>query len=111
MVSAALRKLDILNAAHKLDDLRSPPGNRLEALKGNLKGFHSIELTISPTALRGLWRITFQWNDGVQDVSLVDYHERGSMLPENRIPTHSGEILLEEFLNPLGLSQVAFAIC
>ena len=33
------------------------------------------------------------------------------MLPENRIPTHSGEILLEEFLNPLGLSQVAYAIC
>ena len=67
IVSAALRKLDILNAAHKLDDLRSPPGNRLEALKGDLEGFHSIRVNDQ-------WRITFRWNDGVQDVSLLDYH-------------------------------------
>ena len=67
IVSAALRKLDVLNAAHKLDDLRSPPGNRLEALKGDLEGFHSIRVNDQ-------WRIIFRWNDGVQDVSLVDYH-------------------------------------
>jgi len=113
IASVALRKLDVLNAARKLDDLRSPPGNHLEALKDDLEGFHCIRVNDQShsAALRGLWRVTFRWNDGVQDVSLVDYHERGSMLPENRIPTHSGEILLEEFLNPLGPSQVAFAIC
>jgi len=51
--------MDVLNAAHKLDDLRSPPGNRLEALKGDLVGFHSIRVMvphctgmISPTPLR-----------------------------------------------------------
>ncbi|MCX6064750.1 MAG: type II toxin-antitoxin system RelE/ParE family toxin [Chloroflexi bacterium] len=67
MVSAALRKLDVLNAAHKLDDLRSSPGNRLETLKGDLDGFHSIRVNDQ-------WWITFHWNDGVHDVSLVDYH-------------------------------------
>ena len=46
VVSAALRKLDVVNAAHKLDDLRSPPGNRLEALKGDLEGFHSIRVMV-----------------------------------------------------------------
>ena len=67
IVNIALRKLDVINAAHQLDDLRSPPGNRLEALKGDLKGYHSIRVNDQ-------WRITFRWTDGVQDVSLVDYH-------------------------------------
>jgi proteic killer suppression protein len=67
IVSAALRKMDVLNAAYKLDDLRSPPGNRLEALKGDLEGYHSIRVN-------NQWRIIFRWNDGVNDVSLVDYH-------------------------------------
>jgi toxin HigB-1 len=67
ILSVVLRKLDVLNAAYKLDDLRSPPGNRLEALKGDLEGFHSIRVNDQ-------WRITFRWNDGVEDVSLVDYH-------------------------------------
>jgi proteic killer suppression protein len=65
--NAALRNLDILNAAHKLGDLRSLPGNRLEALKGDLEGFNSIRVNDQ-------WRITFHLNDGVQDVSSVDYH-------------------------------------
>ncbi len=63
----ALRKLDVLNAAHKLDDLKSPPGNHLELLKGNLAGFHSIRVNDQ-------WRIIFRWDAGVKDVSLVDYH-------------------------------------
>jgi toxin HigB-1 len=67
IVSVALRKIDVLNAAHKLDDLRSPPGNRLEALKGDLEGLYSIRVNAQ-------WRITFRWNDGVHEVSLVDYH-------------------------------------
>jgi len=67
IVSAALRKMDVINAAYKLDDLRSPPGNRLEALKGDLEGFYSIRVNAQ-------WRITFRWNDGAEDVLLVDYH-------------------------------------
>lgn len=67
IVSTALRKMDMLNAAHQLDDLRSPPGNRLEALNSSLEGFYSIRVNDQ-------WRITFRWNDGVRDVSLVNYH-------------------------------------
>lgn len=67
IVNIALRKMDVLNPAHKLDDLHSPPGNRLEALNGDLVGFHSIRVNDH-------WRITFRWNNGVHDVSLVDYH-------------------------------------
>ena len=59
--------MDVINAAHKIDDLRSPPGNRLEALKGNLTGFHSIRVNDQ-------WRIIFRWNDDAHEVSLVDYH-------------------------------------
>ena len=67
ILKVALRKLDVLNAAHKLDDLRSPPANRLEALKGDLAGFHSIRVN-------NQWRIIFRWDSGAQDVALVDYH-------------------------------------
>jgi proteic killer suppression protein len=67
ILSSALRKMDVLNAAYKLDDLRSPPGNHLEALKGKLNGYLSIRVNDQ-------WRITFRWKDGAQDVSLVDYH-------------------------------------
>ena len=68
IVRSALRKLDVLNAAHRLDDLRQPPGNRLKALKGDLEGFHSIRVNDQ-------WRIVFRWSDGrASDVSLTDYH-------------------------------------
>lgn len=64
----AWRKLDLLNAAHRLIDLRIPPGNRLEALSGKQKGLHGIRIN-------NQWRLVFRWNDGrVQDVSIVDYH-------------------------------------
>lgn len=63
----ALRKLDVLNAAHRLNDLRSPPANRLEALHGELTGFHSIRVN-------NQWRIVFRWENGAHDVSLTDYH-------------------------------------
>jgi proteic killer suppression protein len=66
--STALRKLDVLNAAHRLDDLRSPPGNRLEALRGDLQGFHSLRVNDQ-------WRIVFRWVDGTaREVSLTDFH-------------------------------------
>lgn len=62
------RKLDVLDYAHQLNDLRSPPGNRLEALRGNLVGFYSIRVNDQ-------WRITFRWTDaGPADVDVVDYH-------------------------------------
>lgn len=66
--TAALRKLDVLNAAHQLEDLASPPGNRLEALHGDLHGFHSIRVNAQ-------WRIIFRWSSSnTHDVSLTDYH-------------------------------------
>ena len=66
--STAVRKLDLINAAVTLDDLRSPPGNRLEALSGDLKGFHSIRINDQ-------WRIIFRWKDGgAEDVQVIDYH-------------------------------------
>lgn len=64
----ARRKLLYLNRARVLDDLRQPPGNRLEALKGDRKGQYSIRINDQ-------WRICFKWQDGdVSDVEIVDYH-------------------------------------
>lgn len=64
----ALRKLDILNAAYRLDDLREPPGNRLEVLKGDLAGYHSIRVNDQ-------WRLIFRWEkNNAHEVSLADYH-------------------------------------
>jgi proteic killer suppression protein len=61
-------KLDMLNAAVRLRDLRSPPGNRLEALKGNRQGQYSIRINDQ-------WRLCFRWTDeGAEDVEIVDYH-------------------------------------
>lgn len=68
ILRTALRKLEHLHAAHILDDLRVPPGNRLEALKGNRRGQHSIRINDQ-------WRICFVWtNGGAEDVEIVDYH-------------------------------------
>ena len=65
---AALRKLAVLDAAHVLDDLRAPPGNRLEALKGDRAGQYSIRVNDQ-------YRICFTWQkDGPHDVELTDYH-------------------------------------
>ncbi len=65
---AALRKLLMLDAATSLDDLRFPPGNRLEALKGDRLGQHSIRVNDQ-------WRIVFIWHQGgAHQVALVDYH-------------------------------------
>ena len=64
----ARRKLDMLNAAHALQDVAVPPGNRLEALRGTLAGFHSIRINDQ-------FRIVFQWKDGnAHDVRITDYH-------------------------------------
>ncbi len=58
----------MLNAAKELGDLRAPPGNRLEALKGNLAGKRSIRINDQ-------WRIVFRWESGdARDVEITDYH-------------------------------------
>ena len=64
----ARRKLRMLNSARRLDDLRIPTANRLEALKGERKGQHSIRINEQ-------WRICFRWVEaGPSDVEIVDYH-------------------------------------
>ena len=64
----ARRKLEALEAAERLDDLRVPPGNRLEGLKGKRSGQHSIRINDQ-------WRICFRWTvSGPSDVEIVDYH-------------------------------------
>ena len=66
--SVALRKLRLLNSARRLDDLRVPPANRLEALAGNRSGQHSIRINDQ-------WRICFVWSDrNAHQVEIVDYH-------------------------------------
>ncbi len=64
----ALRKLDMLHHARTLNDLRAPPANRLEALRGNRRGLHSIRINDQ-------WRICFVWTkEGPAHVEIVDYH-------------------------------------
>jgi len=62
----AMRRLYMLDKAQELSDLASP-GNRLEALKGGLKGYHSIRINRQ-------WRIVFKWEGGARDVEISDYH-------------------------------------
>ena len=68
LFKAAWRKLDMLNRAHTLEDLRIPPANRLESLQGALRGFYSIRVN-------DRWRLVFRWRDGnTEEVRIVDYH-------------------------------------
>ncbi len=68
IADSARRKLRQLDIAGRLDDLKVPPGNRLEALKGNRAGQHSIRINDQ-------WRLCFRWTAlGAEDVEIVDYH-------------------------------------
>jgi toxin HigB-1 len=68
IVAVARRKLRQLEIAGMLDDLRVPPGNRLEALKGDRKGQYSIRINDQ-------FRVCFRWTDsGAEDVEIIDYH-------------------------------------
>lgn len=68
LVRTAVRKVTMIESAVLLDDLRSPPGNRLEALKKDRLGQHSIRINDQ-------WRICFVWTDaGAEQVEIVDYH-------------------------------------
>jgi len=65
---SAYKKLRFVNSAKTIDDLRVPPGNRLEALEGDRKGQHSIRINEQ-------WRVCFRWSDGdAYEVEIVDYH-------------------------------------
>jgi len=68
VLKRANQKLDYLNGASDLTDLEAPPGNRLESLKGAMKGLHSIRVNDQ-------WRIVFRWQGSdAHDVHLMDYH-------------------------------------
>ena len=68
ITAVAVRKLDMLNSARALQDLLQPPGNRLEALRGDLRGYHSIRINDQ-------WRIVFRWESGeAHEVRIADYH-------------------------------------
>ena len=68
LLRVALRKLVQLDAAATLEDLRVPPGSRLERLRGDRAGQHSIQINDQ-------WRLCFRWRDGeAHDVAIVDYH-------------------------------------
>jgi toxin HigB-1 len=68
LVRAARRKILVLHDAAELADLRAPPGNRLESLRGRWRGYHSIRINDQ-------WRIVFKWNLGrANEVAVVDYH-------------------------------------
>lgn len=62
-----LRRLQYIDAAEKIEDLRLPPSNRLERKRGDLKDFYAIWVNAQ-------WRIIFRWADGAHDVELIDYH-------------------------------------
>ena len=68
IAARAKRKLESVNAAARLDDLKVPPSNHLEPLRGKLSGYHSIRIN-------GQWRIIFRWvGSDAEDVAIVDYH-------------------------------------
>jgi addiction module HigA family antidote len=110
LAKVARRKLIMVDAAAFLEALNSPPGNRLESLKGDLAGKHSIRINDQ-------WRIVFRWTDaGPEDVEIIDYQTGRMWLPNrsshmaNKLPPiHPGEILREEFLVPLKLTPYAVA--
>jgi toxin HigB-1 len=69
LATVARRKLIMVDAAAFLEALNSPPGNRLEALKGDLAGKHSIRIN-------NRWRVVFRWTDaGPEDLEIIDYHK------------------------------------
>lgn len=66
--ASALRKLQQIHISEKIEDLRAPPGNRFEALKGKRAGFHSVRVNDQ-------WRVCFRWKDGdAYEVEIIDYH-------------------------------------
>jgi proteic killer suppression protein len=68
LIKKTEKKLDLINAAIRLEDLKIPPGNKLEKLSGNYKGYYSIRVD-------GQWRLIFKWKNGfAHEVQFIDYH-------------------------------------
>jgi addiction module HigA family antidote len=115
--SAAKKKLAMLHSAARLEDLRVPPGNRLERLRHDRVGQHSIRINDQ-------FRVCFVWRDGdAFEVEITDYHwyflsrsfTGGEIVSiKNEGPAgwavHPGEILREEFLEPMGISAYRLAV-
>jgi antitoxin HigA-1 len=102
IAKVARRKIRQLEIACQLDDLKVPPGNHLEALTGDRSGQYSIRINDQ-------WRVCFYWTEtGAENVEIVDYHW-GEFIMSQLEPITPGEILLEEFLIPMGLSQYRLA--
>jgi len=114
LAAVARRKLSMVDAALELDDLRTPPGNRLEKLKGGRQGQHRIRINDQ-------YRICFIWRGhDAHDVEITDYQQAFEVMkymaresivrkgtPNWRV--HPGAILREEFLKPLGMSPYELA--
>ena len=99
----AQKKLRLLNAAETINDMRIPPGNRLEKLSGDRDGQYSIRINDQ-------YRICFVWTTaGPTDVQIVGYHLRGIPMAKVHDPITPGEILQTEFLEPLGISAYRLA--
>ena len=116
VAKTARRKLVMVNNAGVLADLKSPPGNRLEALRGNFVGRHSVRINDE-------WRIVFRWTEtGPEEVEIVDNQKAGEgtgmvrtliieeyKMAKKLAPVHPGEVLREEFLKPVKLTPYAVA--
>ena len=90
-----------MHTIRALASLRIPPGSQLEALKGSRKGQHSIRVNDQ-------WRVCFVWReDGAHQVEIVDYQELN--MAELLDEIHPGEILLEDFMKPMGISALQLA--
>jgi len=102
----AQRKLIMLDSAMDIRDLKNPPDNHLEKLSGDRGGQWN-------SRINDQWRICFAWqNSDSHHVEIVDYHySRSFAMTRNGMrPIHPGEILREEFLNPLGMTAHALAV-
>jgi len=97
----------MLDVDARIEDPLVPPGSPLEAVRGDLRGLHSIRLNDQ-------WRIVFRWSDGnASEVHIVDDHCARTAMPRTQSarhgPVHPGEILHEELLVPLGISMYRLA--
>ena len=100
---SARRKLELLDGADTLQDLRIPPANHLEKLSGDREGQYRMRI-------HDQWGMCFAWHESdAYNVESVDDHEDGAMTAHRVPPIHPGEILLEEFLKPLHISQYRLA--
>lgn len=106
IANRALRKLDMINAAHDVLDLRSPPETGWSNFRVNSQACSAFASTISGGSCSGGKRVA----PTKYDLSIITKKDWSIvMIPTNRIPTHPGKILKEEFLDELGVSQVAFS--